>query len=145
MVEHCVSSAKVVGSILRKHTDKMYSLKSLWKKASAKCINVNVTNFQIRNSTSLAFLMRGRSTKWVCSEESLWKSLEWSFHKYRIWFKKGLRVAWGLCDWSSVPVETLCLESEGTEQCPPEEKCPAHQRPPAHQAPKTTSTDEVKH
>ncbi len=44
-LEHCVSSAKVVGSIPREHTydKKMYSLnKSLWIKASAKCINVNV-------------------------------------------------------------------------------------------------------
>ncbi len=50
MVEHCVSSAKVVGSSPREH---MYSQKknvwpewpkpkSLWIKASAKCINVNV-------------------------------------------------------------------------------------------------------
>ncbi len=48
-LEHCVSSAKVVGSIPREH---MYWLKnvlpecthckSLWIKASAKCINVNV-------------------------------------------------------------------------------------------------------
>ncbi len=48
-LEHCVSSAKVVGSIPREH---MYwqkkiciasmHCKSLWIKASAKCINVNV-------------------------------------------------------------------------------------------------------
>ncbi len=50
VVEHCVSSAKGVGSIPREHTywPKMYNLnvvqlcKSLWIKASAKCINVNV-------------------------------------------------------------------------------------------------------
>ncbi len=50
VVEHCVSNAKVVGSIPREHTywPKMYNLnvvqlcKSLWIKASAKCINVNV-------------------------------------------------------------------------------------------------------
>ncbi len=46
-LEHCVSSAKVVGSIPREHilTKKcitgMYC-KSLWIKAYAKCINVNV-------------------------------------------------------------------------------------------------------
>ncbi len=37
MVEHCVSSAKVVGSI-----PKMYYLNVLWIKASTKCVNVNV-------------------------------------------------------------------------------------------------------
>ncbi len=47
VVEHCVSSAKVVGSIPREHTYWpkciiwMYC-KSLWIKVSAKCINVNV-------------------------------------------------------------------------------------------------------
>ncbi len=49
-LEHCVSSAKVVGSISREHTctdkKKMYKLnytcKSLWIKASAKYIHVNV-------------------------------------------------------------------------------------------------------
>ncbi len=45
---HCVSSAKVVGSIPREHTYWQYKCiawmhcKSLWIKASAKCINVNV-------------------------------------------------------------------------------------------------------
>ncbi len=38
VVEHCVSTAKVVGSIPREHTH----CKSLWIKASAKYINVNV-------------------------------------------------------------------------------------------------------
>ncbi len=44
VVEHCVSSAKVVGSIPREHThwQYMYNLNALWIKASAKCINVNV-------------------------------------------------------------------------------------------------------
>ncbi len=45
VVEHCVSSAKVVGSILREHTYKTcitrMHCKLLWIKASAKCINVN--------------------------------------------------------------------------------------------------------
>ncbi len=48
-LEHCVSSAKVVGSIPREHiywqNKKCLTLmhcKSLWIKASAKCINVNV-------------------------------------------------------------------------------------------------------
>ncbi len=48
VVEHCVSSAKVVGSISREHTycqkkciTWMYC-KSLWIKASAKCIHLNV-------------------------------------------------------------------------------------------------------
>ncbi len=47
-LEHCVSSAKVVGSIPREHTYWQYKCiawmhcKSLWIKASAKCINVNV-------------------------------------------------------------------------------------------------------
>ncbi len=46
-VEHCVSSAKVVGSIPREHTYWQYKCinwmlcKSLWIKVSAKCINVN--------------------------------------------------------------------------------------------------------
>ncbi len=47
-LEHCVSSAKVVGSIPREHIlmKKMYSLnKSLWIKASAKCINVILNVF----------------------------------------------------------------------------------------------------
>ncbi len=54
-LEHCVSSAKVVGSIPREH---MYwpnkkcltwmHCKSLWIKASAKCINVNVNVDLIR-------------------------------------------------------------------------------------------------
>jgi len=44
-----------------------------------------------------------------------------------------------------VPVETLCLESEGTEQCPLGEKGPALQGPPAHQAPKTTIINEIMH
>ncbi len=49
-LEHCVSSAKVVGSIPREHTYWQHKriawmhCKSLWIKASAKCINVNVTN-----------------------------------------------------------------------------------------------------
>ncbi len=57
-LEHCVSSAKVVGSIPREH---MYwpnnffltwmHCKSLWIKASAKCINVNV------NMTSTCILL----------------------------------------------------------------------------------------
>ncbi len=48
-LEHCVSSAKVVGSIPREHTYLQYKCiawmhcKSLWIKASAKCINVNVS------------------------------------------------------------------------------------------------------
>ncbi len=45
VVEHCVSSTKVVGSIPREHsnTDNVYpKCKLLWIKASAKCINVNV-------------------------------------------------------------------------------------------------------
>ncbi len=45
VVEHWVSSAKVVGSIPREHIlTKMYNLycKSLWIKASAKCINVRI-------------------------------------------------------------------------------------------------------
>ncbi len=48
VVEHCVSSAKVVGSTPRKHTYWQYKCiawmhcKSLWIKASAKCIHVNV-------------------------------------------------------------------------------------------------------
>ncbi len=47
-LEHCVSSAKVVGSIPREHIYWQYKCiawmhcKSLWIKASAKCINVNV-------------------------------------------------------------------------------------------------------
>ncbi len=47
-LEHCVSSAKVVGSIPREQTYWQYKCiawmhcKSLWIKASAKCINVNV-------------------------------------------------------------------------------------------------------
>ncbi len=45
-LEHCVSSAKVVGSIPREHTYWNKCIcwihcKSLWIKASAKCINVN--------------------------------------------------------------------------------------------------------
>ncbi len=52
-LEHCVSSAKVVGSIPREHTYWQYKCiawmhcKSLWIKASAKCINVNVHCFVI--------------------------------------------------------------------------------------------------
>ncbi len=46
VVEHCVRSAKVVGSIPREHTYKKciawMHCKSLWIKAFAKCINVNV-------------------------------------------------------------------------------------------------------
>lgn len=34
LVDHCVSNVKVMGLILRK-------CKSLWTKASAKCVNVN--------------------------------------------------------------------------------------------------------
>jgi len=45
----------------------------------------------------------------------------------------------------TVPVETLCLESEGTEQCPLGEKGLALQGPPAHQAPKTTIINEIMH
>ncbi len=51
VVEHCVSSAKVVGLILREHMYWQYKCiawmhcKSLWIKASAKCINVNVISF----------------------------------------------------------------------------------------------------
>ncbi len=47
-LEHCVSSAKVVGSIPREHMYWQYKCitwmhcKSFWIKASAKCINVNV-------------------------------------------------------------------------------------------------------
>ncbi len=47
-LEHCISSAKVVVSIPREHMYWQYKCiawmhcKSLWKKASAKCINVNV-------------------------------------------------------------------------------------------------------
>ncbi len=47
-LEHCVSSAKVVGSIPREHTQWKYKCiswkhcKSLWIKASAKCINENI-------------------------------------------------------------------------------------------------------
>ncbi len=46
-LEHCVSSSKVVGSIPREHMYWQYKCiawmhcKSLWIKASAKCINVN--------------------------------------------------------------------------------------------------------
>ncbi len=50
VVEHGVSSAKVVGSIPREHTywQKMYSLNvRLCIKASAKCINVNVISCTI--------------------------------------------------------------------------------------------------
>ncbi len=49
VVKHCVSSAKVVGSIPREHTywqKKMITwmyCKSLWIKASAKCLNVMST------------------------------------------------------------------------------------------------------
>ncbi len=55
-LEHCVSSAKVVGSIPREHTYWQYKCiawmhcKSLWIKASAKCINVNVNNNTKSNS-----------------------------------------------------------------------------------------------
>ncbi len=48
VVEHCVCSAKVVGLIPREHTYWQYKCiawmhcKSLWIKASAKCIDVNV-------------------------------------------------------------------------------------------------------
>ncbi len=45
VVEHCVSSVKVVGSFPREHMywqKKCITCKSLWIKASAKCINVNV-------------------------------------------------------------------------------------------------------
>ncbi len=48
VVEHCVSSAKVVGSIPREHTYWQYKCiawmhcKSLWIKVSDKCLNVNV-------------------------------------------------------------------------------------------------------
>ncbi len=41
-LEHCVSSAKVVGSILKEHTYWQYkyiACKSLWIKASNKCVN----------------------------------------------------------------------------------------------------------
>ncbi len=59
VVEHCVSSAKVVGSIPREH---MYwqkksitwmHCKSLWIKASAKCINVNLHSYlsSVQNQT----------------------------------------------------------------------------------------------
>ncbi len=47
VVEHCISSAKVVGSIPREHTYwqkkciAWMHCKSLWIQASAKCINVN--------------------------------------------------------------------------------------------------------
>ncbi len=40
VVEHCISSAKVVGSVPKKCIPWMYC-KSLWIKASVKCINVN--------------------------------------------------------------------------------------------------------
>ncbi len=43
VVKHCVSSAKVVGSIPREHMYWQYkciACKSLWIKATAKCINV---------------------------------------------------------------------------------------------------------
>ncbi len=49
-LDHCVSSAKVVGSIPKEHTYWQYKCiawmhcKSLWIKASAKCINVNVNS-----------------------------------------------------------------------------------------------------
>ncbi len=59
VVEHCVSSAKVVGSIPREHIlTKMYGLnKSLWIKASAKCINVNIYILVIKKKKKLQNLL----------------------------------------------------------------------------------------
>ncbi len=46
MVEHCVNSAKGYGFDSQEHTDNTcitrMHCKSLWIKASAKCVNVNV-------------------------------------------------------------------------------------------------------
>ncbi len=57
VVEHCISSAKVVGLIPREH---MYWLKnvlpectkSLWIKASAKCINLKITTQSLNQHLS---------------------------------------------------------------------------------------------
>ncbi len=60
VVEHCVSGAKVVGSIPREHTywQKMYNLnvlyKSLWIKASGKCILMLLRLFSVLSSVSTA-------------------------------------------------------------------------------------------
>ncbi len=49
MVEHCVSSAKGYGFDSQEaHTDSMHC-KSLWIKASVKCINVNVFLIKMQN------------------------------------------------------------------------------------------------
>ncbi len=59
VVEHCIMSANVVGSIPREHTYWQYKCiawmhcKSLWIKASAKCINVNVFETFLRDFGSL--------------------------------------------------------------------------------------------
>ncbi len=62
-LEHCTSSAKVVGSIPREHTYWQYKCitwmhcTSLWIKASAKCINVNVTSLMSRFTLFNYFLL----------------------------------------------------------------------------------------
>ncbi len=78
VVEHCVSSAKVVGSIPREHIYWQYKgitwmhCKSLWIKASAKCINVYYEINTIKKTT----LSR---QEWVfCSD---WSRVLWSVQK----------------------------------------------------------------
>ncbi len=62
-LEHCVSSAKVVGSIPTEHilTKKnciaWMHCKSLWIKASAKCINVNVNVWIIERFLSAVWTL----------------------------------------------------------------------------------------
>ncbi len=68
-LEHCVSSAKVVGSIPREHTYWQYKCiawmhcKSLWIKASAKCINVN-ENCQEKLIQEFGWTSQGMDWDW---------------------------------------------------------------------------------
>ncbi len=74
-LEHCVSSAKVVGSIPREH---MYwqkkcitwmHCKSLWIKASAKCININI-NIKYKRICFSELAPRGSLNRDPISNES---------------------------------------------------------------------------
>ncbi len=89
-LEHCVSSAKVVGSIPREH---MYwqkiciawmHCKSLWIKASAKCINVNVPMFPERTRDAASWwTLWGMLSAWPVPEscvkqlQSYWSTWPW--------------------------------------------------------------------
>ncbi len=119
VVEHCVSSAKVVGSIPREHMywQNMYNLnalhcKSLWIKASAKCVNVNVMYHPVKvylvilsiwlHTIDSSRLLAGWIT--TCSEAlvvSVWDVAE----------SEGLNKSAVMCEWGSDRGERLSLNA----------------------------------